>query len=55
MWACKTYGDYSYLVADLSVECYKGEHPFYVGLGVVFFILYCIGIPVMAFLVYDHI
>ena len=49
MWACKTYGDFTYLVADLSVECYKGEHNLYVIIATFFFFAYCIGIPFLAY------
>ena len=49
MWACKTYGTFTYLVADLSVECYKGEHNLYVIIATFFFFAYCIGIPFLAY------
>merc|ERR1711998_417160 len=51
MWACKKYDDVSFLVSDLSVECGKGDHVAYVYIAIIFFFLYCIGIPGLAYYV----
>ena len=44
-FACETYYEKSYLIQDLTFECYTREHKFYMILGVVGILLYPIGIP----------
>jgi hypothetical protein len=44
-------GGKRYLLADMSVTCYEGWHIAYMNVAALCFVVYCIGIPVLVFVV----
>jgi len=54
MWSCQDFGELSYLISDMSVQCYTDEHTTFMVLAGIFFVLFVIGIPAMGVLTLHH-